>query len=175
MNIEMFKNFVPFTLYSFLTKWRKVRLRVRRPRKEMCVCKIVGLTLILLMWRIGWANSIPIHIQQDASLRSLFKSGNYSTRFGWYFHPSSGAHTPVSTASVICHTVTAFCRYQLEPVWVCCGWRTPPTAHSNRFQLIAADSSNGMTNTWCCRYSCLRSWWWLMVPPETCRAVSRCK
>jgi hypothetical protein len=23
---------------------------------------------------------------------------------------------------------------ELEPVWVCCGWRTPPTAHSNRFQ-----------------------------------------
>jgi hypothetical protein len=24
---------------------------------------------------------------------------------------------------------------ELESVWVCCGWRTPPTAHSNRFQL----------------------------------------
>jgi hypothetical protein len=23
---------------------------------------------------------------------------------------------------------------ELEPVWVCCGWRTPPTAHTNRFQ-----------------------------------------
>jgi hypothetical protein len=21
---------------------------------------------------------------------------------------------------------------ELELVWVCCGWRTPPTAHSNR-------------------------------------------
>jgi hypothetical protein len=31
-----------------------------------------------------------------------------------------------------------------------------PTAHSNRFQLIAADSSNGVTNTRCCRYSCMR-------------------
>jgi hypothetical protein len=25
---------------------------------------------------------------------------------------------------------------ELEPVWVCCAWRTPPTAHSNRFQLF---------------------------------------
>jgi hypothetical protein len=25
---------------------------------------------------------------------------------------------------------------ELEPVWVCCGWRTPPTVHSNRFQLL---------------------------------------
>jgi hypothetical protein len=22
---------------------------------------------------------------------------------------------------------------ELEPVWVCCGWHTPPTAHSNLF------------------------------------------
>jgi hypothetical protein len=26
---------------------------------------------------------------------------------------------------------------ELEPVWVCCGWRTPHTAHSNRFQLFS--------------------------------------
>jgi hypothetical protein len=25
---------------------------------------------------------------------------------------------------------------ELEPVWVSCGWRTPPTAHSNRFQIF---------------------------------------
>jgi hypothetical protein len=36
---------------------------------------------------------------------------------------------------------------------------------------IAADRSNGVTNTRCCRYSCMRSWWWVEVPPETCRAV----
>jgi len=40
---------------------------------------------------------------------------------------------------------------------------------------IAAGSSNGLTNTRRCRYSCLRSWWWVEVPPETCRAVSRYK
>jgi hypothetical protein len=49
---------------------------------------------------------------------------------------------------------------ELQPVWVCCEFRTPPTAH---------------TNTGCCRYSCMRSWWWVQVPPETCRAVSRYK
>jgi hypothetical protein len=38
---------------------------------------------------------------------------------------------------------------------------------------IAADSNNGVTNTRCCRYSCMSSWWWVEVPPETCRAVSR--
>ena len=40
---------------------------------------------------------------------------------------------------------------------------------------IAADSSNGVTNIRCCRYSCMLSWWWVEVPPETCRAVSRYK
>jgi hypothetical protein len=67
------------------------------------------------MWRIGRApNSILIYlyIQQDATLHSLFISGNCSTCFGWYFHPSSGAHTTASTASGISHTVTAICRYR---------------------------------------------------------------
>ena len=55
---------------------------------------------------------VSIYIQQDATLHSLFISGNCSTCFGWYFHPSSGAHTTVSTASGICHTVTAICHYR---------------------------------------------------------------
>jgi len=32
---------------------------------------------------------------------------------------------------------------------------------------IAAGRRNGLTNTRCCRYSCLRSWWWVVVQPET--------
>jgi hypothetical protein len=40
---------------------------------------------------------------------------------------------------------------------------------------VAADSSNGVTNNRCCRYSCMRSWWWAEVPLENCRAVSRYK
>jgi len=77
------------------------------------------------MWTIYWAhNSIPIYIQQDAKLHSLFISGNCYTCFGWYFHPPSGAHTTVSTAFGICHTVTAICRYRggvgtdLSVLWV---------------------------------------------------------
>jgi hypothetical protein len=64
-------------------------------------------------------------------------AGNCSTCFGRQLHPSSRAQTTVSTASGICHTVTVIClcRGELEPVWVCCGWRTPPTAHSNRMYL----------------------------------------
>jgi hypothetical protein len=79
---------------------------------------------------------IYVYIQQYVTLHSLFVSGNCSKCFGWYFHPSSGAHTTVSTASGICHTFTAIGRYRgrvgtgLSVLWVACGWRTPPTAHS---------------------------------------------
>jgi hypothetical protein len=64
------------------------------------------------------------YIQQDATSRSLFISGNCSTCFGWYFHPSLGAHTTASTASGICHTVNAIRRYRgrvgtsLSVLWV---------------------------------------------------------
>jgi hypothetical protein len=67
---------------------------------------------------------IPIYIQQDTTLHSLFISENCSTCFGWYFHPSSGARTTVSTASGICHAVTAICCYRgrvgtgLSVLWV---------------------------------------------------------
>jgi hypothetical protein len=58
------------------------------------------------------------------NLRQFILSGNCSTCFGWYFHPTSGAHTTVSTASGICHAVTAICRYRgrvrtgLSVLWV---------------------------------------------------------
>ena len=107
------------------------------------------------------------------------------------------------TASGICHTVIAICRCQLELVSTNCIYSVWYLLHRyyylplswkswNRFECAvggvrhpqhtqtgfssstkAADSSNGLTNTRCCRYSCLRSWWWVEVPPETCRAVSR--
>jgi hypothetical protein len=98
----------------------------------------ISLTLILLMWRIGRApNSIPIYeyIQQDATLLSLFIAGNCSTCFGWCFHPSTGVYTTVSTASGICHTVTAICCYRgrvgtgLSVLWV--AYATHSTLKSN--------------------------------------------
>jgi hypothetical protein len=47
-----------------------------------------------------------------------------STCFAWYHQPSLGAQTTVSTASSICHTVIAICRYRgrvgtgLSVLWV---------------------------------------------------------
>jgi len=55
-------------------------------------------------------NYVSIIIQQDATIYGLFICANCSTCFGWYLHPSSGAHVTVSTASGIIETVTATCR-----------------------------------------------------------------
>ena len=53
---------------------------------------------------------MPIIVQQDATIHSLFISVNRSTCLGWYLNPSSGAHVTVSTVSGINKTVTATCR-----------------------------------------------------------------
>ena len=63
-------------------------------------------------WQAIYNSHILILIPKDATLHSLFISGNCSTCFGCYLHPSSGAHTTVSTASGTCQTVTATCRYR---------------------------------------------------------------
>ena len=98
-------------------------------------------------------------------------SGNCSTCFGWHHHPSSGVQTTVSTASGIRHTVIAICCYRGR---IGTGFsHLQHTQTSSNSSTIAADSNNGVTNARCCRYSCLRPWWWVVVPPETCRAVSR--
>jgi hypothetical protein len=39
---------------------------------------------------------------------------------------------------------------ELEPVGVCCGWRTPPTAHSNQFQLYFQIFTSGQIFCWPC-------------------------
>jgi hypothetical protein len=41
--------------------------------------------------------------------------------------------------------------------------------------LWVAYATHSVTNTSCCRYSCMRFWWCVEVPPETCKAVSRYK
>ena len=41
---------------------------------------------------------------------------------------------------------------------------------SSNSSTIATDGNNGVTNT----RRCMRSWWWVEVPPETCWAVCRC-
>ena len=46
-----------------------------------------------------------------SNVTQFILSGNCPSCFGWYIHPPSGAQTTVSTASGICHAVTAICRF----------------------------------------------------------------
>ena len=52
----------------------------------------------------------PIIVPKDETIYSLFIYVNRCTCFGWYLHPSSGAHVTVSTAYGSSKTVTATCR-----------------------------------------------------------------
>jgi len=83
---------------------------------------------------------MPIIIQQYANIYILFISVNRSTCFGWYLHPSSGAHVTVSTASDISKTVTATCR---ERDWA--GTCSRPVT----FTTVC---SYGLTKATCCGY-----------------------
>ena len=56
-----------------------------------------------------------------------------------------------------------------------CIYRNWYLSHRYCYLPLAAGSSKVLTNTRCCRYSCLCSWWWVELPHETCRAVSRYK
>jgi hypothetical protein len=79
---------------------------------------------------------ILIYIQQDATLHSLFTSENCSTCFWWYFHPLSGEHK-----LYLQHLVFVRLRHPQH------------TQTGSNSSTIAADISNGVTNTRCCRYS----------------------
>ena len=106
--------------------------------------------------RIYMKFGILMYIQQDTALHSLFymetallihvsgcTTTHYQERKQLYLQNLVFV-TPLLLPAAIVE--------ELELVWVCCGWHT-----HTRF----------------CRYSCLHSWWWVVVPPEMCRAVSR--
>jgi hypothetical protein len=96
-----------------------------------------------------------------------FMSVNCSTCFGWYLHPSSGAHVTVSTASDISKTVTATCRELRSRDWT--------GTLSFRPVTFTKGGSYGLTNARLCGCSDMSSWWWVEIPPEACTAVYRHK
>jgi hypothetical protein len=48
-------------------------------------------------------------------------------------------------------------------------WRS--RNHRSDSSTIAEGSKYGLTSARCCNYSYMCSWWWVEVPPETCREV----
>jgi len=75
---------------------------------------------------------MSIIVQQDVTIYSLFISLNRSACFGWYLHPSSGAHVTVFTLSGISKSVTATCR---ERDWTGSGSQFPSSHVHDRLQL----------------------------------------
>jgi hypothetical protein len=83
-------------------------------------------------------NNILIYIQQNATLHSIFYVKNA-------LHVSGGNtnHHQERKQLYLQHLVfvtplllSAAIVEELELVCMCCGWRTPPTAHTNPFQLL---------------------------------------
>ena len=102
---------------------------------------------------------IPIYIQQDATLHSL-----YIWKLLYMFRV---VPPPIIRSAYNCIYSIWYLshRYSYLPL----SWK------SWNSSTIAAGSSIGVKNIRCCRYSysCMSSWWWVAVPPETCRAVSK--
>jgi hypothetical protein len=84
------------------------------------MCTEMLLTEICEKVHSGYSSIYPTR----CNVTQFILSGNCSTCFGWYHHPTSGAQTIVSTASAICHTVIAISRYRgrvgtgLSVLWV---------------------------------------------------------
>ena len=91
-------------IYVFLCKKKKIQLHVGNglDGRHSIVFNVHGSV---------HRKNILMYVQQDATLHSLFHPET-ALHVGWYLHPSSGAQTTVSTASGICHTVTATCCYR---------------------------------------------------------------
>ena len=47
-----------------------------------------------------------------------------------------------------------------------------PDNGSSNCSTTTEGSRDGLTNARCCDYSYICSWWWVELPPETCRASS---
>jgi len=86
------------TKYMMMKRERKKRRKIIRQIRQHEKEKL----------KILYSNIYPTRCNVTQSILS----GNCSTCFGWYYHPSPGAQTTVSTASGIHHTVTATCRYR---------------------------------------------------------------
>jgi len=109
--------------------------------------------------------NVPTYIQQDATLHSLFYLETA-------LHISGGITTHHQERIQLYLQHLVFVRPLLLPAAIVEELERQSSSNSST---IAADSSNCVTNTRCRRHSCMRSWWWVEVPPETCTAVSRYK
>jgi hypothetical protein len=98
------------------------------------VCCNINNNIAVYFVAVSWKTSNRKYISLYSNYSNIYPkrcnvtqfilSGNCSTCFGWYHNPSAGVQITVSTASDICYTVTAICRYRgsvgtgLSVLWV---------------------------------------------------------
>ena len=103
--------------------------------------------------------SISTTVQQDVTIYSLLC-------FCELFYIFRVVPPPIIrsayTASGTGQTVSATFRY-----------RGGVGTWSSNSTAIAEGNRNGLTSARCCNYIYMRSWWWVVVPPEICRTVHR--
>jgi hypothetical protein len=68
--------------------------------------------LLILLGDLKFMGPCIVSISNKMQRYTVYLYLETALHFGWYFHPSSGAHTTLSTASGICHTVTAICHFR---------------------------------------------------------------
>ena len=128
-------------------------------------CKNIYIYLFIYLFKVQGSVTRKFYIQISNKMQHytvyLFLE-NSSTYFGWYLHPSSGAHTTVFTAFGTCQTVTAACSYRGR---VGTDRGRVGTASSSNSSTIAAGNSNGLTSNKRCKYSCVL----LMMGGDTAR------
>jgi len=95
---------------------------------------------------------VSIIVQQDATIYSLL----YFCKLLYMFR--------VVTPPIIRSTYN--CNYS---IW---HWSLALERSSN-FSTIAEGGRDGLTSARCCNYSYKCSWWWMELPPKTCRTVYR--
>jgi hypothetical protein len=154
-----------YLLYLWIRASRYSLLKL--PTRCNCVVQFI-VPWLLYMFRAILSLILIILIEQNPNLKQkswIFqyisnKMQRYTVYFIWKLlymfrvvrPPVIRSSKTVSTASGICHTVTAICRYRgrvgtgLGMLWVV-------YATGSNSSTIAADSSNGVTNTKCYRYS----------------------
>jgi hypothetical protein len=116
-------------------------------------------------------SSLPFNRSKDCTTAATFcnKLSTFASQQYWIWSGLFAVHFVRRYSNVFTHTLHEQINLLAPEFYV----RHPQhTQTGSKSSTIAADSSNGVTNTRCCRYSCIRSWCWVEVPPETCRAVS---
>ena len=107
--------------------------------------------------------SVSIIVQLDATVYSFIEfSAGSSTCFGWYPHPSSGAHSNCNYN--IWHWSNRICYCPLT-------WKSQNSILTPPRQRMVANTVRPVPDVVITVWKCF--WWWMKVSSETCRAVCR--